>query len=170
MPGQITFARLHLVLQAVMGWENDHLSMFQVGQRRIGEPSGDYGDRTEDASRLQLGKVAGQRGARLTYIYDFGDDWHHQLVVEKTACPDAEPGRVVCLSGRRACPPEDCGGIWGYSDLLTALENPTEPDLAERIEWLEQVHGPYDPDQFDPAEVTGRLSNFNSLRPSPGGR
>ena len=169
VPGQITFANLHLVLQAVMGWENDHLYVFEVGQRRIGEPS-DYDGRTEDASRIELRKVAGQKGARLTYIYDFGDDWHHQLVVEETACPGAEAGWVVCLSGRRACPPEDCGGIWGYSALLTALENPAEPDLAERIEWLEEVHGHFDPDRFDPTEVTGRLRNFNPLRRGPGRR
>jgi Plasmid pRiA4b ORF-3-like protein len=170
VPGQITLARLHLVLQAVMGWENDHLYMFRVGQRRIGEPSDDYGNRTEDASRIELRKVAGQRGARLTYIYDFGDDWHHQLVVEKTACPDVEAGRVACLSGRRACPPEDCGGIWGYSELLTALDKPTEPDLAERIEWLEEVHGAFDPDHFDLAEVTRRLRNLNPPHPSPNDR
>jgi hypothetical protein len=170
VPGQITFARLHLVLQAVMGWENEHLYLFEVGQRRIGEPSDDWGERTEDASRIELRKVAGQQGARLTYVYDFGDDWHHRVVVEKTACPDAEAGRVVCLSGRRACPPEDCGGIWGYSEMLTALDDPTNPDLAERVEWLEEVHGPYDPEHFDAGEVTARLRNFNPLAPGPGGR
>jgi hypothetical protein len=174
VPGQITLDRLHLVLLAVMGWDGGHLHVFEVGGRRIGEPDDAYGDRVEDGRRVALDGVAAHKGARLTYIYDFGDDWRHQLLVEKADCPAADERRVVCLAGRRACPPEDCGGLWGYCDLLDAMADPTNRGWAERLQWLKEVHGDYDPEEFDPAEVTARLARFDPLarsrRLSLGGR
>jgi hypothetical protein len=163
VPCQITFADLHLVLQAVMGWENDHLYEFGVGKRRFGEPSWDSDNRREDAGRIQLRDVAARQGARLTYVYDFGDDWQHDVIVEKTACPDAEPGRAVCIAGERACPPEDCGGVWGYAELLDALDDPANSELEERVEWLEEVHGPYDPEHFELDAINVRLDHFKPV-------
>jgi hypothetical protein len=162
VPDRITLARLHLVLLAVMGWGGGHLYEFEVGRRRIGEPDDSFGYPAEDASRVELRSVAHQDGARLTYVYDFGDGWEHQVLVEKTSCPGADGGRVACLDGRRACPPDDCGGVWGYRDLLAALDDPAHPESAERREWL-QVVGPFDPELFDPAEVTTRLTRFDPL-------
>jgi Plasmid pRiA4b ORF-3-like protein len=167
VPCQISLADLHLVLQAVMGWENDHLYEFEVGKRRIGEPSRDGGNRREDASHIQLRHVAARRGARLTYVYDFGDDWQHELIVEKTACPDAEPGKAVCIAGERACPPEDCGGIWGYAELLDALDDPANPHLTERVEWLQDVHGSFDPEHFELDAINVWLDHLKLLRPDP---
>src|SRR5262249_35858102 len=92
-------------------------------------PSRDDDSRREDAGRIQLRDVAARKGAGLTYRYDFGDDWQHELIVEEAACPDAEPGKAVCIAGERACPPEDCGGVWGYAELLDALDDPANPDL-----------------------------------------
>jgi len=166
VPCQITLADLHLVLQAVMGWENDHLYEFEVGARRIGEPSRDDDDGTEDAGRIQLRDVAARRGARLTYLYDFGDNWRHQLIVDKTACSDAEPGKAVCIAGERACPPEDCGGIRGYAELLDALDDSAKPDSEERVEWLEGVHGGFDPEQFELDAINVWLDDVKFLRPN----
>ena len=166
VPCQITLADLHLVVQAAMGWENDHLYEFEVAKRRIGEPSRDDDDRREDAGRIQLRDVAALNGARMTYLYDFGDNWQHALIVEKTACSDAEPGRAVCIAGERACPPEDCGGIWGYAELLDALDDPANPDLEERVEWLEEVHGAFDPEQFEVDAINVLLDHLKLLRPN----
>ncbi len=166
VPCQITLADLHLVLQAVMGWENDHLYEFEVGKRRFGELSRDGDNRREDAGRIQLRDVAARKGARLPYLYDFGDSWQHELIVEKTACPDAEPGKAVCIAGERACPPEDCGGIWGYAELLDALNDPANPDLEERVEWLEEVHGAFDPEHFELDAINVWLDHLKLLRPN----
>jgi len=163
VPCQITFADLHLVLQAVMGWENDHLYEFEVGKRRIGEPSRDNDNRREDAGRIQLRDVAARKGARLIYVYDFGDDWQHEVIVEATACPAAEPGKAVCIAGERACPPEDCGGVWGYAELLDALDDPASSELEERVEWLEEVHGPYDPEHFELDAINVRLDHLKPV-------
>jgi hypothetical protein len=133
VPGQIAFDRLHLVLQAVMGWNGGHLYAFEVGGRRIGEPDDSWGDSLEDSRRVTLSTVAKRKGDRLVYTYDFGDDWRHHLLVEKTDCLDADEHRVTCLAGRRACPPEDCGGVWGYCDLLSALADRSMP--RSRIDW-----------------------------------
>ena len=153
-----------------MGWRTTHLYEFKAGQRRIGEPAPPspmtefFGkDRTQDASRIKLGGLGFKDKDRFTYLYDFGDDWEHQIVVEKTECPQAEAGRVLCLDGARACPPEDCGGVWGYMALLEALEEPGESEPGGQREWLEQVHGRHDPEHFDPAEINARLAGFNPL-------
>jgi hypothetical protein len=165
VPCQITLADLHLVLQAVMGWGNDHLYEFEVGKRRIGEPSRDDYSRREDAGRIQLRDVAARKGARLAYLYDFGDDWRHELIVKEAARPDVESGKAVCIAGERACPPEDCGGVWGYAELLDALADPANPDREERVEWLEEVHGAFDPEHFELDEVNVRLDHLQVLRP-----
>jgi len=165
VPCQITLADLHLVLQATMGWGNDHLYEFEVGKRRIGESSRDGDNRREDADRVRLRDVANRKGARLAYVYDFGDDWQHELIVEDTACSGAEAGKAVCISGERACPPEDCGGVWGYAELLDALYDPANPDLEERVEWLEQVHGAFDPEHFDLDAINLWLEPLTLLRP-----
>jgi Plasmid pRiA4b ORF-3-like protein len=84
-------------------------------------------------------------GARLRYTYDFGDSWEHDLTVEKIL-PADRVGHAVCMAGRRAGPPEDCGGVWGYADLLAILSDPGHPEHAERLDWL--GHQP-DPEAFD---------------------
>lgn len=90
------------------------------------------------------------------YVYDFGDYWRHQVIVEKVLT--AEPGvdAPACIDGRRACPPEDCGGTWGYHELLETLANPNDPEYVERLEW---VGGQFDPEAFNPSEFAGNLKN-----------
>ena len=171
VPGRISLAGLHLVLQTVMGWENDHLYQFQVGRRVIDESGGGlspaerlFGSssrKKEDAWAVELRSVAPEKGARLTYVYDFGDNWCHEVLVEQTTCPDGDPDRAVCLAGERACPPENCGGVWGYEEVLAAIADPKNPALAERRERLGQN---YHPDRFDSAAVTARLRKFDPVR------
>ena len=88
------------------------------------------------------------------YAENFGDDWRHRVVVEKVTA--AEPGATypTCIAGRRACPPEDCGGVWGYENFVAAM---TDPAHAEHDALLEWSGGDYDPDAFDPSEFGHRL-------------
>jgi hypothetical protein len=92
---------------------------------------------------------------RFTYVYDFGDDWVHDVVVEKVSSGDSGRGGPVCLAGKRHRPPEDCGGVPGYRELLRAIRDPRHPEHAEMIEW---IGGSFDPEAFDLALVNRRLA------------
>ena len=161
--GSATLDQLHEVIQGAFGWWNYHLHEFEIGGTRYGipDPDWDFGPPTRDERRTRLDKVA-KVGSSFRYTYDFGDYWEHRIKVEKVL--DASADRLVpsCVDGRRACPPEDCGGPWGYMDLLAILADPTHPEHAERVEWVEGMHaGPFQPEAFDPAEFD---DNLHSLR------
>jgi hypothetical protein len=156
--GDTKFSRLHDLLQAAMGWDDAHLHEFRVGRAvRIGirDPEWDAPGEVRDERRVALSSLAPQEKFKFTYVYDFGDNWEHTVLVEKILPPS--PGAIVpsCTAGKRACPPEDCGGVWGYADLLDVLARPDHPDRAERIEWL---GGERDAEAFDPEEVNRRLA------------
>lgn len=154
--GASTLDHLHEVVQAAFGWCDDHLHEFEADGSVYGMPNPMWADlgRTvieEHAVRLDAIAVA---GSTLSYTYDLGDRWEHRMVVEKVT--PAQLGITVpaCLGGRRACPPEDCGGPWGYAYLLEVLADPDHPEHDERRAWL---GGPFDPDAFDRADVDRRL-------------
>src|SRR3954451_3319534 len=107
---------------------------------------------TEDERTVRLSQVVGGGIKTFTYTYDFGDNWEHTIQVEKT--PAAEPGVRYprCLAGKRACPPEDCGGPWGYGDFLEAVRNPEHEQPEDMKEW---VGGEFDPEAFDIEAVNG---------------
>lgn len=157
VPGNITLHRLHIMLQAAMGWSNYHLYRFQIAGKEYGEPDPDnelYELDFKNSRRTKLWKVVPAVKSSFTYEYDFGDGWKHQVVVEKIMA--AEPGAQypVCLAGKRACPPEDCGGIWGYERLLQVIGNPSHEEYEEMMEWL---GGRFDPDEFDLDKVNRAL-------------
>ena len=155
VPSDVTLARLHRILQAAMGWQDRHLHRFRVGAAA----SGDRVRREEVSARgertARLIEVAPSPADRLRYEYDFGDGWEHDVVVEAMLPP--EPGRhyPVCVAGKRACPPEDCGGAWGYGGLLDAVGDPGHPAHAELVAWL---GGPFDPEAFDLEGINRRLA------------
>ena len=145
VPVDIKFDRLHLTIQAAMGWTNSHLYELRAGGVGWSTPypgagwSGDF----LDARKARLDDVLEDIGTKkLTYLYDFGDGWEHTIKIERLI--DPEPGarypRLIEASGR--CPPEDCGGPWGYVGLLEARNDPTHERHAELIEWIG--------DDFDP--------------------
>lgn len=152
VPAHYTLERLHRVLQVVMGWQNYHLHEFKVGQLSYGEPHPEYGDKMLNHKKVTLAEVA-PVGSSFTYIYDFGDGWQHDLKVEKTIDRTEGEHYPRCIEGKRACPPEDCGGIGGFADLLKALQNPLTQEQRELVEWA----GDYDPDMFDLATINKRL-------------
>ena len=102
-----------------------------------------------DERQVRLKQIAPEVGARFVYEYDFGDSWEHALVVEQILPPDPGVSYPRCIDGKRACPPEDVGGVIGYAEFLAAIHNPRHPDHAE---WLQWVGGPFDPEAIRPAE------------------
>lgn len=154
VPNTITLLELHEVLQAAFGWWDCHLHEFEIDGVRYGTDDDDgWGPPPRSERRARLGEVATE-GAAFSYVYDFGDNWEHRLVVEKVVA--AVPGEVypACLAGRRACPPEDCGGVWGYAGFLAAVSDPTHPEHGSMLEW---VGGAFDPNAFDAGDFAHRL-------------
>lgn len=155
----MTLAQLHDVLQTAMGWEDSHMHEFRVGQRRFGQP--EPADpfmrmpRVESERTARLRPVLGKPGAKMIYAYDFGDGWEHSIVLEKLLPADPNTPCPLCTDGRLTCPPEDCGGIPGYYDLLEAINNPSDESLKEMRDW---VGDDFDPEAFSIDEVNRRLS------------
>ena len=146
--------RLHEYILAAFGWWNYHLYEFEIDRKSYGipDPDWDLGPPVKNAHRTVLNNVV-DVGDSFKYRYDFGDGWEHKITVEKSI-PFA-PGMTVpaCTDGRRACPPEDCGGPWGYEELLTILGDPTHPEHDERVQCVgEWGGGKLDADAFDPKE------------------
>ncbi|MFQ5612518.1 MAG: plasmid pRiA4b ORF-3 family protein [Anaerolineae bacterium] len=148
--GDITLYELHLVLQATMGWANYHLYQFTINGIHYGEPHPDDWYDIVDVRKTRLNAVASEAGSKFLYEYDFGDGWEHEIKLEKILPPEAGQRYPVCITGRRACPPEDCGGVWGYADLLEIIQDPKREEHDEMLEWL---GGELDPEAFDLDEI-----------------
>jgi len=163
VPGDILLEDLHDVIQVAFGWDNAHMHQFILKNKTTTRPSG-FGvdgmfgdDEGEDESQIRLSDVATRVRSKLRYVYDFGDSWHHTIVVErrdKAKDPDTVPR---CVGGELACPPEDCGGIWGYAHFCEAIANPDHPDHDQLVEW---VGGDFEPLVFDVDDANRRLSRF----------
>ncbi len=160
-PGNLTLPQLHAVLQIAMGWTNSHLHGFRAGEHFYTEPDPDYADlAVVDERMVQLDQIAAEVGVRFVYEYDFGDSWEHALVVEQILSLDFRVAYPRCIDGKRACPPEDVGGISGYMEFLAAIHNPRHPEHAE---WLDWVGGSFDPKAFDLPGVNELLQALFSL-------
>jgi len=157
VPGEISLAELHDVIQTAMGWTDSHLHMFEVGDGRYGVPNPDWGmDDVKDESRAKLFRLV-KEGERLRYTYDFGDGWEHEVTVEKVSEPAPGTQYPTCTAGRRVCPPEDVGGPWGYENFLAALADDRHEDHQHFTEW---IGGGFDPAAFDIGEVNAALRAY----------
>ncbi len=156
VPSDITLAKLHRLIQVVMGWTDSHLHYFEAGGVTYGlpDPDVDYDLDVKDSRRVRLAKVAPEEKAKMVYEYDFGDSWMHDILVEKILPPDPDVRLPICLKGRRACPPEDCGGPWGYVRFLEIIHDPEDPEYEEMREWY---GGDFDAEAFDAAEINREL-------------
>jgi len=154
VPAAIRLSSLHDVLQITMGWEDDHLHQFTHERRLFGVPDGEGLLPTLDEAGVSLDTLLRAPKEKLVYEYDFGDSWEHVVSLEAVVPHDPEVRLPRCTGGRRACPPEDVGGIWGYEEMLAALEAPDDPDNQERLEWLGDG---FDPTYFDADAVNADL-------------
>ena len=145
--------KLHRVIQAVMGWADYHLHAFCIADERFGVPDPHFEDDTHDERGIKLRRFVGP-GERVVYEYDFGDGWQHLVEVEQEL-PTSDLKHVpACLEGERSCPPEDCGGAWGYAEFLEAIADPEHEEHESMLEW---VGGSFDPEAFDPDSVNETL-------------
>lgn len=139
VPANLTLRELHAVIQGAMGWQDYHLHMFEIGDRRFEVPESDKigpADGCEDERRTMLGTLLRQ-GMTFTYLYDFGDDWEHLVTVEEAISDDGDDVLPRCIGGWRACPPEDCGGLEAYPELLEILTEPGHPEHRHMTDWAQ---------------------------------
>lgn len=145
---------LHQILQIAMGWEGYHLHEFVHNKRHYGPMVEEFSSNVEDEFDYKLGDLLKREGDHLAYLYDFGDSWEHQLLLEKITPQRKGDDIAKCTTGSRACPPEDVGGIPGYERLLAILQKPGHEEYEETLEWLGDD---YDPRAFDKAAINNDL-------------
>ena len=181
LASDLTLEQLHTIIQVTMGWASEHLHIFEMRpprgsgmlDRRFltwfdldGDDGSDFADATDSLPEwfVQVCEVLNEPGDTLAYEYDFGDMWEHRIRLEKvqTWTDDDPPAR--CLAGRRACPPENSGGVWGYQALVHRLGlGPDDPEPTEPSpEWLQEQWG-WMCDEFDPAEFDVAAVNRSLL-------
>ena len=156
----MTFAELHNVIQLAMGWEHSHLHDFRAGRDiLIGDVSMDegFGPEILDETSVRLGSMLKKEKQRMTYTYDFGDNWEHEILLEKILPYSEKTSLPQCVKGKRACPPEDCGGVWGYEEFLEAISDRSHPDHEDMLEW---IGGEFDPEAFDLDETNQLLREY----------
>jgi len=158
IPETYSFWDLHVAITDAMGWADYHLHEFQMKdlstmeEVRIGMPDEDedWGIETLLDYKQKISDYFSMENKKAIYLYDFGDGWHHILQLEKIIPKEKNTNYPICTSGKRACPPEDCGGIGGYEDILKIMKNPKHKEYKDMITWL---GGKFDPENFDSYKV-----------------
>ncbi len=155
VPGNFSLYKLHQVIQISMGWTDTHMHHFIVGGEFYSIPSAEDFMPVKDERRVTLEKIAPSLKRKFDYEYDFGDSWRHSVVVEKILPP--VPGETYprCIKGKRACPPEDVGGIWGYETFLEAIQDPGHEEHASFVAWS---GGEFDPESVNLDEINAILA------------
>jgi trans-aconitate methyltransferase len=158
--GNIRLDEFHRILQTVMGWGNYQSYRFLIDEVSYGPPD-EAGSEVTAASEVRLNQVVEAEGSKFIYVYDLADDWQHVIKIEKILPPEPEVHYPICLAGQRACPPEECGGIWEYTNLLEVLKNPRHPDYREI---LEDFGGDFDPEAFDLTRINRALQPIRGAK------
>jgi len=157
---EIPFADLHHIIQNAMGWENAHLYRFSFKGIRIYDfqEDLDYGanPKERDSTDTDLSEIITKVKSKFTYVYDFGDHWDHEIELEKILPEEEGKSYPLCLDGDRACPPEDCGGLWDYEYKLRILNDKDHPDHNEVMEWMGKD---WDAELFDCEETNAFLQS-----------
>ena len=157
VPETYTYWDLHVAIQDAMGWGDYHLHEFEMFNpstdlvENIGIPYKDFGREVLPGWKQKIESYFSMENPEADYIYDFGDNWEHKIQLEKILTREKGVNYPVCIKGKRACPPEDCGGIWGYEEFLEAIKDPTHQEHKEMLEW---VGGEFDPEHFDMNEIS----------------
>ena len=161
VPDNTRLDHLHLMIQAAMGWSNGHLHMFEIDGQHLGMRLDDFGNDIDDEKKHQLGDLVCREKVRFRYIYDFGDNWEHDVVVEKITPPEPGAKYPRCTAGARACPPEDVGSTWGYAEFLKAIKDPEHDERDSMLEW---IGGQFDPEAFDVQDADAAVRDFKSMQ------
>lgn len=154
-----TFYEFHHIIQISMGWLNYHLFQFKSKDYSISDPSMvDYKE-ILDSKDIRLNQIITEEGDKIEYEYDFGDGWIHTIRLEKVLPIKLHQEYPVCVRGKRSCPPEDCGGIWGYQNLIEVMANKKHPEYKEMKEWL---GGYFDPEELNIEEINNELKDLEN--------
>lgn len=159
VPENYSFWDLHVAIQDSMGWFDCHLHRFEIKhsdtekEEEMGIPDDemDFDIETLPGWEKKIFKYFTLKNNSAFYIYDFGDDWEHSLGLEKIVPRDKDITYPICIDGKRACPPEDCGGTGGYENFLRIISDPNCEEYEEMMEW---IGGKFDPEDFDVKEIS----------------
>ena len=147
VPSDLLLSDFHRIIQTTMGWTNSHLHQFIKNRTfyTVRLQDDDFWDEHDsvDYKKMKISDLLKKEKEKIIYEYDFGDGWEHDILLEKILPIDEKIKYPICLTGKMNCPPEDCGGVWGYSDMLEILKQPNHDEYESYIEWLG--------DKFDPA-------------------
>lgn len=162
LPANITLPKLHRVFQIALGWTDSHLHEFVIGGARYAQADPDWDAELQqtDERGVTLARALGPNARGFDYVYDFGDDWHHLVAVEKRHVEPAQAGTaMLCMDGENACPPEDVGGPPGYAEFLAAIADPRHEEHRNYLEWC---GGGFDPTRFDRPVVNRALGKIRA--------
>jgi hypothetical protein len=147
VPATISLPKLHDLLQLVMGWTNSHLHSFEIGDRAFSMAGADLEElQMLNEKQYTLEGVLGDSIREFVYEYDFGDSWRHHIKVKSVAQPKTDWFYPVCVAGERAAPPDDVGGVGGYMEFLSAINDPKHEEHDSMLVW---IGGAFDPEGFD---------------------
>ncbi len=149
----ILLVDFHRIIQTTMGWTNSHLHRFFDGINDYAPAEFEI-QYSKNSRTIKLNKILKKGKENLLYEYDFGDGWIHDIILEKILSPDNQLQIPKCIAGKRSCPPEDCGGTWGYTELQEIILNPEHPEYDETLEWLGNK---FDPKYFSLDEINKKL-------------
>lgn len=154
VPSSVNLYKLHQIIQISMGWTDSHLHQFVIDGEFYGIPSAEDWEPKINERQFTLEQIAPSLKRKFVYEYDFGDSWLHEIIVEKITSPTANEKYPQCIKGKRACPPEDVGGIFGYETLLDALQDENHEEHKSYLQWL---GGEFDPEAFDLVAINQEL-------------
>ncbi len=150
----MTLAEFHDLLQVAFYWWDYHLHEFTAGGHEYGVEDPEWPRGVRDERAYTIGSILKKTKDTMMYEYDFGDGWRHKIVLEKIFEPDPTTKYPRCIKGKRSAPPEDCGGIGGYMNLLAVLGDPEHEEHAEYLEWVDDS---FDPEAFSLEEINAAL-------------
>ncbi len=170
VPVSSTLMALHHIIQVTVGWTNSHLFEFSVGDRIYGDPmpDDDFEWKVYKAKSIRLKTLLNRGIKRFTYLYDFGDHWEHDVIVDEIRNGGADIDYPAFVDGARRCPPEDVGSATGFMEFLEAALDPSHDEHKEVVTWYESRYGkPFDPDEIDEWRVRALLGQFARRRRGP---
>lgn len=157
---EIKLPKFHYIIQIIMGWTDSHLHQFIIDGQFYGEPHPDDWTEVINYNNIKIKDVLVYPKDKIKYEYDFGDGWEHVITLEKII-ESKEEFNIKCIKGERCCPPEDCGGVGGYYNLLEIINDPRDEEYESMIEWLGDE---YDPEYFNIEEINNELEYFNKKK------